>query len=94
MPPCSYVDKHLESYALLGLPNSGPPPETKDEDMSVFYLAGKVVDRWKAMYNTQLGGTYVVAAGGAVLMEHRQVKVGDYVENGHILKALNIFNKQ
>mmetsp|Transcript_99595 Transcript_99595/g.138373 ORF Transcript_99595/g.138373 Transcript_99595/m.138373 type:complete len:88 (+) Transcript_99595:600-863(+) len=81
----------MQSYALLKLPNADPA-ENQDEqtDVGVFQLAGKVLDRWKQMYNTQLGGTYVVEPGGKVLMEHRQEKVGDYVENSFILQALGI----
>jgi hypothetical protein len=89
---CRFVDKKLETYFLLDLPNSGPPPvEAQDESaIGVFQLAGKLADYFSNMYNTQLGGTYVVEAGGRVLMEHRQADVGEYVEHSYILKALGI----
>lgn len=86
-----FVDKTLEAYQRLGLPRQEAEQGVQAQSAAagLFRLAGKVGGNLLDI-NAQLGGTYVVQAGGKVLMEHLQQDAGDYLENDYILQALKI----
>jgi len=59
---------------------------------TAFKLAGQIPSNYSysLSHGNQLGGTFVLDAGGKVLLEHRQDHHGDHVDNSRILEILNL----
>jgi len=82
-----YKDLRLKKTGLTSMFGLFDPRVT-----AAYKLAGQIPSNFNHMltHGSQLGATFVVAAGGAIMMEHRQDHHGDHVDNAQILDALKL----